>query len=142
MSTPIVRSNDVHTTIARGVKVEGNLASQGNVLVEGDVQGTIQIGGLLTIGQEAKINANVNAQEAVISGSVEGNIVIAKRLELKAAARILGDIQAEALTVETGASINGRVAVGAKPTSSVGKPNATAARKDTRPLSTGGSLED
>src|SRR5574337_1291089 len=102
------------TVIARGVKVEGEFSSQGGVLIEGEVHGNLSSTGLLTVGPEAKIKADVHASDAVISGSVDGNVTVDKRLELKATAKINGDIMAQTVMIEAGASVNGRMAVGAK----------------------------
>lgn len=100
------------TVIARGVKVEGEFHSQGDVLIEGDVQGTISAAGTLTVGPEAKIQANITAQEAIISGEVNGNLQIKNQAIFHASARVKGDIVAERITVESGASIDGRVQIG------------------------------
>ena len=113
-TSDIGRGQEANTVIARGVKVEGDLTSQGNIVIEGEVQGTLQCSGLLTVGPEAKVGANINAQEAVISGLVEGNINVVKKLDLKSSAKIIGDIQAEHLIVEAGAAMSGRMTVGMK----------------------------
>lgn len=109
-------THGVTTVIARGVKVEGEFISQGDVTIEGDVYGTLATTGLLIVGPESKIRANVQAGDAVISGVVEGNIVVAKRLEIKASAKLLGDVSAETLSIEAGAELNGRLSVGTRAT--------------------------
>ncbi len=104
------------TVIARGVRVEGEFHSQGDVVIEGDVQGTIFAAGTLTIGSEARIVANITAQEAVISGTIKGDITVEKQAVFHATANITGDLKAERVTVEAGAVINGKVQIGtAKP---------------------------
>jgi cytoskeletal protein CcmA (bactofilin family) len=100
------------TIIARGVKVEGEFKSQGDVVIEGDVQGIISTNGMLTVGPEAHIKADVTAEEAMISGTVDGNLNIKKQAVLHASARIKGDITAERVTVESGAAIEGKVQIG------------------------------
>ncbi len=110
------------TTIARGVKVEGEFTSQGDVLIEGEVHGTLATSGLLTVGPEAKIKADVAASEAVISGTIEGNIVVTKRLEIKSTANITGDITAETASIESGAIIAGRAVIGKKALSTADRP--------------------
>ena len=117
-STTMVHGSEANTVIAHGVKVEGDLLSQGGVVIEGEVVGTLQCAGLLTVGPEAKINANINAQEAVISGTVDGNMIVIKRLELKSTAKITGDITAEIIAVDNGAVISGRMSIGNKVTAS------------------------
>ncbi len=105
------------TVIARGVKVEGDFTSQGDVQIEGEVHGHVSTSGLLTVGSEAKLKADVSAEEAVIAGLVEGNVTVKKRLELKSTAKILGDITCETVAVEEGATMHGKVGVGASPKS-------------------------
>ncbi len=100
------------TVIARGVRVEGEFTSPGNVLIEGEVQGHVSAKGLLTVGTEAKLKADVSANEAVVSGLIEGNLTVAKRLELKATAKVMGDVVCETAAIEAGAVLNGKVAIG------------------------------
>jgi cytoskeletal protein CcmA (bactofilin family) len=100
------------TVIARGVKVEGDFTSPSNVLIEGEVLGHVKTSGVLTVGNEAKLKADVTAEEAVVAGLVEGNISVKKRLELKSTAKIMGDIACETVVVEAGAVLNGKVAIG------------------------------
>lgn len=101
------------TVIARGVKVEGDFTSQGDVQIEGEVQGHVSTSGLLTVGSEAKLKADVSANDAVIAGTIEGNVIVKKRLELKSTAKIMGDITCELIVVEEGASLQGKVGIGA-----------------------------
>lgn len=103
------------TLIARGVKVEGNFASEGDVAIEGEVHGTLSATGLLTIGTEAKIKADVHAGDALIAGVVEGNVTVTKQLTVKATARITGDITCEVISVESGALLMGKMAAGRRP---------------------------
>lgn len=109
--TPTVTSGAA-TTIARGVKVEGDFSSQGDVVIEGEVHGKIATGGTLTIGPEAVIKADVTADEASISGLIEGNVRVKKQAVLRATAKIKGDFTAERVTVEAGAVLDGRVQIG------------------------------
>ncbi len=116
------------TVIAKGVKVEGEFTSQSDVLIEGEVHGTLSTASLLTVGPEAKIKADVSAGEAIISGTVEGNMSVSKRLEIKSSAKIIGDVAAETVAIEAGAVLAGRMMVGAKATMSE-KPSLTSRRE-------------
>ncbi|MBI1907855.1 polymer-forming cytoskeletal protein [Candidatus Uhrbacteria bacterium] len=97
------------TIIAHGVRVEGEFVSQGNIVIEGDVEGKIHAGGDLRVGEEAKITADVTAANAVIAGELRGNLHVAGRLELMASSKIIGDVSAEVLSVSAGAQVNGKV---------------------------------
>jgi cytoskeletal protein CcmA (bactofilin family) len=100
------------TVIARGVKVEGDFASQGDVVIEGEVHGKIASAGMLTVGPEAVIKADVSANEASISGLIEGNLTVKTQAVLRGTARIKGDIVAERVTMEAGAALDGRAQIG------------------------------
>jgi len=100
------------TVIARGVKVEGEFHSQGDVMIEGDVQGSLSAAGTLTVGPEATIRADIKAQEAVISGEIIGNLQITRQAIFHASARVKGDVTAERINVEAGAIIEGRFQIG------------------------------
>ncbi len=100
------------TVIARGVRVEGDFRSQGNVTIEGELVGSLTCGGHLTIGSEAHIQASITADEATISGEVQGDLKVARRIELKNTARLKGDVLAETLAIEPGAMVEGAFKIG------------------------------
>lgn len=104
--------NTPATIIAKGVKLEGEFKSQGDVLIEGEVVGNIQTDGLLTAGPESLIKAGISAADAVIAGRVEGNLQIKHRLEVRATARIKGDTVCQTIGVEAGAMLQGNVRCG------------------------------
>lgn len=105
------------TVIAQGVKVEGDFTSLGNVIIEGEVAGSVKVDGDLRVGESARIAADVTARNAMIAGGVEGNLTVAETLDLTASARIAGDLSASVLTVASGATINGRISMGSKKSS-------------------------
>ena len=100
------------TVIAQGVKVEGDFTSSGNVVIEGQVAGSVKIDGDLRVGEAARISADVSARNAVVSGEIQGNLVVADMLELTASSRIVGDVSASVISVASGSNINGRVSMG------------------------------
>jgi len=104
--------NEAETVIAASVKVEGEFVSQGNVLIEGVVEGSLKTEKNLRVGERARINADVSAASATVAGEVRGNILVAEKLDLEPTAHIFGDVRAKVLTVSAGAQINGRISMG------------------------------
>lgn len=102
------------TVIARGVKLEGDFVSKGDVVIDGEVRGKVVASGKLTVGNEAVIHADVTAQDAIISGLVTGNVTTNGQVVLHATARVTGDLIGERMTMESGATLEGRVQVGPK----------------------------
>lgn len=100
------------TIIAVGVRVEGDFTSKGRVIIDGEVMGNVKTEDDIHIGEQAKIVANVHARNAVVAGEIKGNIRIKERLDVASSARIKGDITANILAVEAGASLNGKCSTG------------------------------
>lgn len=104
-------SNEFETVIGPSVKVKGDFNGQGNIIVEGVVEGNLKTNGNLEVGEKAKLMANVEAKEAKIGGEVRGNVKVKGFLEITATARIFGDIEAASLSFERGAAFNGKCAM-------------------------------
>ena len=100
------------TIIARGVRLQGDFTSQGDVVIEGEVQGHIETTGQLAVGIEAKLKADVSASDASVAGSIEGTLTVQRRLDLKSTARVFGDVTCETASIEAGAVLEGKVKIG------------------------------
>lgn len=103
--------NAGETIIAQGVRVEGDFRSQGDVIIDGEVAGSVETQSALTVGETAKIHADVKAKSAVVAGEVVGNIFAAEMLELLATSHVKGDVVTSRISVAAGARINGKVSM-------------------------------
>lgn len=97
------------TIIAQGVKVEGDFHSQGDVMIDGEVTGSVETAQALTIGERARIHADVTAKTAVVAGEVKGNLHAVERLELLSTSVVEGDIETANLSIASGAIVNGKI---------------------------------
>ncbi len=113
---------NAETIIGPTVKVEGTFESDDNIQIEGQVVGTIKTSKDLTVGTDAKIEADVTAVNMHISGEVRGNIHASGTVELMSSARIHGDIETQIISVQTGAVVQGRCSTGTS-TSTEGEEN-------------------
>lgn len=100
------------TIIAFGVRLDGDMVAEGDLVIEGEVHGTIKTKGDLRIGDQAVVEANIEATNALVSGAVFGNIVIHGKLELFPSSKMTGDIVTEILAVGPGAQVNGTINMG------------------------------
>ncbi len=99
--------------IGKAVRVEGKVISAEDLTINGDVEGSIELGGhSLTIGSEAKIKANLLAKTITISGKVTGNVKALEKIDLEATGSVNGDITAPRLTMADGATVAGKVQAG------------------------------
>ena len=105
----IQSNDDIETVVGPSVNVEGDFASEGNIIVKGSVAGSVRTSRHLSVEQGAKILANVRAGSAQIAGEVRGNVKIKETLELTSTARVLGDVEVKTLVVAAGALIYGKL---------------------------------
>ena len=96
------------TVVGPSVKIQGDLTSEGNIKIEGSVNGKVKTTQNVFIGQSAKITADMIAGNATIAGEVQGNTKVSGNLILLATARVLGDIACAILRVEDGAVFRGK----------------------------------
>ena len=99
---------EAETIIGPSIKVKGNFHGQGNMIIEGIVEGSVKTKKSLLVKSKSKILASVEAGEAKIGGEVSGNIKVKGYLEVASTARIFGDIEVGELSIERGALINGK----------------------------------
>ncbi len=102
-----VQTQPDDTIIGSTIKIEGDLVSNGNIVVEGEVSGSLKTEKSLRVGPDAKVKADVKASEALIAGTVEGNLVIDGKIQLTETAVVSGDIKAKVLSIDPGATFNG-----------------------------------
>lgn len=89
------------------VTLTGNLSGQGDLHLDGAVEGDINCNTLI-LGQSGRVKGNVVADKATLGGTV-GGTVNAKTLVIEKSAKINGDLTYENITIETGASVDGRL---------------------------------
>jgi cytoskeletal protein CcmA (bactofilin family) len=96
--------------IGRMVKISGDVVSTGDLVIDGQVTGTIELGDhSLTIGPTAAVVADLSAKTITVSGKVKGNVMGAAKVELKSTGSIEGDVSAPAFVMDEGASLSGKV---------------------------------
>lgn len=101
------RANQICAIIEEGCKFEGNLSFNGLVRIAGNVTGSIFSNDTLVISEGAIINADINANIILISGTVKGNIKATSRVEIRKPARFEGTITSPSLIVEEGVIFHG-----------------------------------
>ena len=92
--------------------IEGTIKSQEHITVNGELKGTVETSGSITIGKDAKIDAALTGKTIAIGGTVTGNITATDALTLESSAVVRGDIKAGSIQIQTGAVIDGNVHIG------------------------------
>ncbi|WP_455373197.1 bactofilin family protein [Limibacillus halophilus] len=95
----------VPSIISADLTITGNLHSDGDIQIDGQVDGDV-LSRSLTIGQGAKVKGTVRADEVKIAGNLKGE-VHAARVSITSTARVTGDVLHKSLSIESGAYIDG-----------------------------------
>ena len=101
---------DATTLIAEGVRFTGDIAGDGNVEVNGRLEGAVHIGGELRIGLHGVARADVVAARVRVDGRLEGRIRATQQVAIGAEGVLVGDVQG-LLAVEEGGLFQGSVDV-------------------------------
>jgi cytoskeletal protein CcmA (bactofilin family) len=113
LPNPPASERRVAAWIGKAVRVEGKVISAEDLTIDGDVEGSIELGDhSLTIGPGSAIKADLAAKTIIISGAVIGNVKASERLELRENASITGDITTPRFLMAEGAMVSGKVAAG------------------------------
>ena len=107
-------SSAPHTIIGHGIKVKGTFSGTGNMVVHGEVEGTLSTSGDLAIEEGAVVSANIEAQNVRVSGNITGSITCHGQLELNSSAQIHGDVTTDIISVDNGAIMQGQCQTGVK----------------------------
>lgn len=89
--------------ISSGVSITGEVKFSSELVIDGEVEGSITSSGKLTIG--------IRAGFVTIQGAVQGNVLAAERCALQAGASLHGDIESPRLAMDENASLVGRAAI-------------------------------
>ncbi|MGB6484191.1 MAG: polymer-forming cytoskeletal protein [Candidatus Acidiferrales bacterium] len=99
--------------LTRGICIKGELTGRADLLIDGDVQGSIRLGdSRLTVGQSGHVQADIEASEILVHGRVEGDLRGRERVSLGSSCHVVGDLEAPRIAIEDGARFNGRVEMG------------------------------
>jgi cytoskeletal protein CcmA (bactofilin family) len=97
------------STLGATLRFKGDLVADEDLVVEGQIEGSILHTRSLTIGSQGLVRGEIRARRIIIEGSVEGNLYALERATLRPSAIVRGDIFAAEIVIDDGASLNGRI---------------------------------
>lgn len=96
-------------TIGQGITMSGEIENCDQLLVEGTVEATLNGAKLLDIAETGIFYGSVDIEEAVIAGRFEGDLTVDGRVTIEATGTVIGTITYRELTVDAGATIEGKI---------------------------------
>ena len=101
--------------LSSGVTIKGSIKFGGEMLIDGEVEGTITSNGRLTVGKNAQIRADVRTRSVTVYGTIDGNVIAEERCELRSGCTLRGDIEAPRLVVDEDATFLGSAKISSVP---------------------------
>jgi len=96
------------TIIAAGTTLKGDISSNGDIRIDGSLQGNIQCQAKVVIGSNGSVDGDISGQQADIMGKVTGTIKVKELLQLKGGSYVNGNLYAGKLQIEPSANFNGQ----------------------------------
>lgn len=100
--------------LAAGTKVTGDVETQGDIRIDGEIDGSVSSKGKLVVGNTGHISGTVHCTTANVSGTLEGDISVAEMLKVQATGKVSGNITYGKLNVEPGAELEGKISITGK----------------------------
>ena len=94
--------------IDKDLKVEGELSSEGKLVIKGVVQGIIS-GDSVIIAEEGQVYSNMEVSDMTIGGVFEGQVKASGKVVILSSGKCTGTVTCNDLIVESGGIINAEV---------------------------------
>ncbi len=99
-------NNSGQNIIAQGTKIVGDISSEGDLRIDGTIEGNISTSGKIAVGRAGFVKGTLNGTDAHFEGKFSGKLTLSGTLNLKSSAHIEGEVIAGKLSVEPGATFN------------------------------------
>ena len=96
----------IQNIIAKGTKIVGDVYSEGDLRIDGLIEGNVKTQGKVVVGKTGEINGTLESSNAHFEGKFSGKLTLTETLTLKASAHIDGEVITQKLAVEPGATFN------------------------------------
>ncbi|OSZ82497.1 hypothetical protein CAP35_04295 [Chitinophagaceae bacterium IBVUCB1] len=100
--------NSAVTMIAQGTTVNGDIESDADMRIDGNIIGHVYCKARVVLGESGIVQGDLHAANADVFGTVNGNVNAKDTLCLKSKSTINGNIQTAKLQIEPNAVFNGQ----------------------------------
>ncbi len=94
--------------IDQGVTLEGTLTVKGTFRIDGNVKGNVISEQTLILGENAKVEGQIEGNRVVISGRYDGVIFAKGRVEIQPKGVVTGEVHSPCLVIDPGGIFDGR----------------------------------
>lgn len=105
-------NTQVINLISKGTTITGEIKSEGDIRIDGDLNGNINCTGRVVVGDTGKVVGEIICRNCEIAGYVKGKLQIGELINLKATSTVYGEIATDKLSIEPGAVFSGNCTMG------------------------------
>ena len=98
---------NVDSLIGENIKIIGKIEGNGNLRIDGMVDGDIDYNGNIVIGETGKVNGDISAGEISLAGTIEGNISSSSKMVILPTGKLIGNIQVPSFIIHENAIFEG-----------------------------------
>lgn len=110
------------SVIGAGMQIAGGELRGGDTRIDGIVRAPVTVSGALMVSQNAEVHGDIVADEVIVSGSVYGEIT-ADTVDIQPNGQVFGNIITQDLRTASGAYIDGKLIMDARPNGDDGPPS-------------------
>ena len=91
------------------LRFKGELSAGEDLVICGQVEGTVGPAPKVTIGPEAHVKASVKADVIIVEGRVDGDLTAQVSISVRPKANVRGNLEAPSINIAEGATFNGGI---------------------------------
>jgi cytoskeletal protein CcmA (bactofilin family) len=93
--------------IGASMRIKGDIRTHEELLIDGEVEGSVESHSVLTVGANGKVRANIKAREVIVFGKVQGNVEVVEKIAIREQGSLVGDIKTAGISIDDGAYFKG-----------------------------------
>lgn len=114
MSNPYDTAGERMSILPPTLRFKGELTADEDLLIQGQIEGTIKHTQRVTVGKEGKVKASISAQIIKVEGTVEGDLHAERSVYVEDSGNLRGNIHAPSVCLVEGSKFNGAVDMDSK----------------------------
>lgn len=109
MSNPYDTAGERMSILPPTLRFKGELSADEDLLIQGQIEGTIKHTQRVTVGKEGKVKASISAQVIKVEGTVEGDLQAERSVYVEDSGNLRGNIHAPSVCLVEGSKFNGAI---------------------------------
>jgi cytoskeletal protein CcmA (bactofilin family) len=101
--------SDEPNVLGRGVRVRGRLQGEGDLRIEGEIDGDVRVSGFVEIAEGGSVHGEITGQRVVVEGTLEGDVTCEGTIVVRGGAKVRGDLRGTEIALDETAGFVGRI---------------------------------